>query len=85
MLSVKSQFGKEEEDVFSDERSVSSQAFTRHTSCQALYPIDILLTLFHRDWVSFLQHFVDCDEGFEGLDFVCEDGLNLQNGLIRDR
>ena len=27
--------------------------------------------------MPFLQHFVDSDEGFEGLDLVGEDGLDL--------
>jgi hypothetical protein len=35
------------------------------------------------DRVAFLEHFVDCDEGFESLHFVCEDGLPVNKKLVR--
>ena len=80
VLSVKPQFGKEEEDVFSYKWSVSSQALAGHTSCKTFNPIDVLLRLFDSYRMAFLQHLVDSDQRLERLHFVCHDRLHLHAG-----
>jgi len=45
------------------------------SALQTLDPANVRLRFSKRYRMAFLQDFVGCDEGFEGLDFVGEDGL----------
>lgn len=82
---MEGEFGEQKEDIFSDERTVTSQSLTIDTSCDRLDPVDILLRLPHGHWMTFLQDLVDGYEGFEGLDFIGEDRLDLEAGPERLR
>lgn len=42
---------------------------------QALEPAGVRLCLFQSDWMTFLEDFVDCDEGLERLNFVGKNWL----------
>lgn len=56
----------------------TSNAIPHDTAHQTIHPVDMLLRLADDDRVSFLQHFMYCDDGFERLDLVGKNGLSVQ-------
>lgn len=81
VLLVERELGKKVVDIFADQRGVSAHAFSRHATIQAIDPTSVGHGLSQSGGVSFLKHFVNCDESLEGLDLVCEDRLPVRRVL----
>ena len=59
-------------------RPSTSETLARHASCQAFQPIDICLRISDGNRVAFLNDLVDCNKGFECLNFIGEYWLPMQ-------
>lgn len=77
VLVVERELGEEVVDVFADQGTVTTHAFTSsaHAAVQALDPTPVGHGLLESAGVSLLQDLVDGDEGLERLNFVGEDRL----------
>lgn len=53
----------------------TSKTFAGKTSHQALQPSCVLLCFFDGYWVTFLEYFVNGNEGLESLDFIGDERL----------
>jgi hypothetical protein len=49
------------------------------SSSASFQPSSLLMPFTKGDWMSFLQDFVDHDQGLESLDFITQDGLDPES------
>lgn len=76
---VEREFGEQEVDVFSDQRTIAADTFTGHAAIQAVDPAPVGHGFLKGTRVAFLQDLVYGNESFESLDLVGHDGLSVQS------
>lgn len=80
VLMVEGELGEEVVNVFADQGTVTTHAFTSsaHSAVQALDPTPVGHCLFQSAGVALLQDLMNGDEGLECLNFVGEDRLAVE-------